>query len=83
VSPENLDLIENKAMVHLARGELEGARQVIAAAPPGVEPTALVTFLANYWDLFRALDDGQQRLLLRLPPSVFDDDRGAWGLARA
>ncbi len=83
MSPDNLDLIENKAMVHLAQGDLEGARRVIADAPPSVEPTALVTFLANYWDLFWVLDDGQQRLLLRLPPGAFDGDRGTWGLARA
>jgi serine/threonine-protein kinase len=83
LSPENFDLIQNKAMVHLAQGDLEGARRVIAAARPGVEPTALVTFMANYWDLFWVLDDGQQRLLLRLPPSAFDGDRGAWGLIRA
>ena len=82
-SPDNLDLIENKAMAYLAQGDLEGARRVIADAPPSVEPTALVTFFANYWDLFWVLDDDQQRLLLRLPPGAFDGDRGAWGLVRA
>ena len=83
VAPDNLDLIENKALVHLAQGDLEGARRVVAEAPPGVEPTALVTFFGNYWDLFWALDDSHQRLLLRLPPSAYDGDRGAWGLVRA
>ena len=83
VSPDNLDLIENKALVYLAQGDLEGARRVIADAPPSVEPTALVTFFANYWDLFWVLNDGQQRLLLRLPPGAYDGDRGAWGLIRA
>jgi tetratricopeptide (TPR) repeat protein len=29
------------------------------------------------------LDEQQQQLLLRLPPSAFDDDRGAWGTAMA
>jgi serine/threonine-protein kinase len=29
------------------------------------------------------LDDAQQRLLLRLPPGPFDDDRQTWGLALA
>jgi len=29
------------------------------------------------------LDEGQQRLLLRLTPTAFDDSRGAWGLALA
>jgi serine/threonine-protein kinase len=83
VSPDNLDLIENKTMAYLGQGDLEGARRVVASAPPGVEPTALVTFFANYWDLFWVLDDDQQRLLLRLPPSSFDGDRGAWGWVRA
>ena len=83
LSPDNLDLIENKAMAYLAQGDLEGARRVIADAPPSVEPTALVTFLANYWDLYWVLDDDQQRLLLRLPPGAYDGDRGTWGLVRA
>jgi tetratricopeptide (TPR) repeat protein len=42
-----------------------------------------VAFLANYWDLFWVLDDAQQRLLLRLPPSAFDDDRSTWGIVLA
>ena len=29
------------------------------------------------------LDDAQQRQLLTLPPSAFDDDRGNWGMVRA
>ena len=82
-SPDNLDLIENKAMAYLAQGDLDGARRVIADAPSSVEPTALVTFFANYWDLFWVLDDDQQRLLLRLPPGAYDGDRGAWGIVRA
>jgi hypothetical protein len=42
-----------------------------------------VSFFGNYWDLYWALDDGHQRLLLRLPPSAFDGDRGSWGIVRA
>jgi serine/threonine protein kinase/tetratricopeptide (TPR) repeat protein len=83
VSPNNLDLIENKAMVYLAQGDLNGARAAIHAAPAEVEPTALVSFFGNYWDLHWALDDAQQQLLLRLPLSAYDDDRGAWGIVRA
>jgi serine/threonine-protein kinase len=82
-APDNLDLIENKAMSHLSRGDLAGARAAIAAAPAEVEPTALVSFLGLYWDLSWVLDDAQQQLLLRLGPSVYDGDRGAWGLVRA
>ena len=83
IAPTNLQLIENVAMVHLGQGDLAGARAVISAAPQEVSPAALVAFLANYWDLFWLLDDSQQQLLLRLPPSAFDDDRGTWGIVLA
>ena len=83
VAPDNLDLLENKAMVYLARGDLTGARGVIHSAPPEVEPTALVANIGNYWDLSWVLDDAQQQLLLRLAPTVYDDDRGTWGIVRA
>jgi serine/threonine-protein kinase len=83
VAPDNLDLIENKAMVHLARGDLPGAQAAIKSAPSEVEPTTLVAFIGNYWDLQWVLDDAQQQLLLRLGPAVYDGDRGTWGIVRA
>jgi TolB-like protein/Flp pilus assembly protein TadD len=83
ISPTAILLYSGKAMVRLAQGDLAGARDVIHRVPAEVEPTALVSSLATYWDLFWVLDDDQQRLLLRLPPSAFDDDRGAWGTALA
>lgn len=39
--------------------------------------------LAEYYDLAWVLDEQQRELLLRLTPSVFDDDRGAWGFCLA
>jgi tetratricopeptide (TPR) repeat protein len=51
---------------------------VLKATPRQVEPTALVSYLANYQDLVWVLDEEQRELLLRLTPSAFDDDRGAW-----
>src|SRR5207244_12120639 len=83
VAPTNLDLLENKAMTRLAQGDLAGARAVIRSVPAEIEPTELVTAFGNYWDLYWVLDDDQQQLLLRLPPSVFGDDRCTWGLVRA
>ena len=69
MAPDNLDLIENKAMVHLAPGR-PGRRPGRAPRGPGeVEPTTLVAFIGNYWDLYWVLDDAQQQLLLRLGPS--------------
>ena len=42
-----------------------------------------MAYFATYWDLFWALDDRQQQLVIRLSPSVFGDDRLTWGLVLA
>jgi eukaryotic-like serine/threonine-protein kinase len=83
VAPANMDLLENKTMTFLARGDLPGARGVLRSAPAEVEPTVLVATFGNYWDLNWVLDDAQQQLLLRLGPAVYDGDRGSWGIVRA
>ena len=70
-------------MVFLGQGDLAGARLVVSTEPAQVEPTVLVEYFGNYWDLFWLLDDAQQQLLLRLSPSAFDNDRGTWGLVLA
>lgn len=80
LAPASLVLIEDKAMTYLAEGDLAGARAVLKAAPNGVEPTALVAFVANYQDLVWVLDEQQRELLLRLTPNAFDDDRGTWAM---
>jgi serine/threonine-protein kinase len=77
------DAWEIKAMVYLGQGDLAAARQVIAEAQHEVEPTALVQWVATYYDLFWVLNEEQQQLLLRLPPGPFDGDRQTWGLALA
>ena len=59
-------LIEDKAMTFLGEGDLPAARAVLEAAPKEVEPTALVAFVATYWDLVWVLDE-EQRELLRSP----------------
>jgi TolB-like protein len=83
LAPTNLDLLETKAMVYLAQGDLAGARAVLRAAPKEVEPTALAAFVATQFDLFWILDQQQQELVLRLTPAAFDNDRAQWGLAHA
>jgi serine/threonine protein kinase/tetratricopeptide (TPR) repeat protein len=83
LAPANLTLIEDKAMTFLGEGDLVGTRAVLNAAPKDVEPTALVAYVANYFDLVWVLDEQQRELLLRLTPSAFDDDRGFWGLCLA
>jgi tetratricopeptide (TPR) repeat protein len=78
LAPGNLSMLEGRALISLAQGDLGGARDVLRSAPHEVDPTALVAFVANYWDLFWALNEDQQQLLLRLTPTAFSDDRLAW-----
>jgi tetratricopeptide (TPR) repeat protein len=77
--PANLLVRHTRAMVALAQGDLPGAQAVLRAAPKEIDPTALVADVATYNDLMWVLDEAQQRLLLRLTPSAFDDDLGQWG----
>ncbi|MFL5530556.1 MAG: protein kinase domain-containing protein [Gemmatimonadales bacterium] len=83
LAPTNLGIIEQRAMVALAQGDLADAQAVVRAGLPTVDSAALLAFLGIYWDLYWVLDDAQQRQLLTLPPSAFDDDRGNWGIVRA
>jgi eukaryotic-like serine/threonine-protein kinase len=77
------DLHATKIMIYLAQGDLAGAHDVLAAAERVVEPTTLVAWMAEYWDLFWVLTDAQQQLLLRLDPDQFGNDRAGWALALA
>ena len=82
LAPTNLAIIEQKAMVALAQGDLPGARAVVRTALATVDPAALLAFLGNFQDLYWLLDDDQQQQLLTLPPSAFDDDRATWAIVR-
>ena len=83
LSPDNLDLIEQRTMSFLGEGNLAGAKAHLAAVPGTVNPAELVAYLANYQDLGWVLTDDQKEILLRLTPAAFDDDRGTWGLCLA
>ena len=80
LAPASLILIERKAMLSLAQGDLAGARAVLQDRQKDVEPTALVAYVANFQDLVWTLDEGQREVLVRLTPSAFDDNRGGWSL---
>jgi tetratricopeptide (TPR) repeat protein len=83
LAPANLIVVQTKAEIYLAQGDLAAAQRTLRAVPSQVEPTALVAFMATYDDLYWVLDEEQQQLLLRLTPRPFDNNRGAWGLALA
>jgi TolB-like protein/tetratricopeptide (TPR) repeat protein len=83
LAPANLLVRHTRIMLALTQGDLPGAQAVLRAAPKEVDPTALVAYVATYNDLVWVLDDAQQRLLLRLTPSAFDDSRAIWSGALA
>jgi serine/threonine-protein kinase len=82
LTPLDPGAIEDRAIVPLAAGDLNAARAVVRTASKGVDPIALVSYIAVYWDLYWLLDDDQQALLLRIPRTQFDNDIG-WALACA
>jgi class 3 adenylate cyclase/TolB-like protein/tetratricopeptide (TPR) repeat protein len=83
LAPGDLTSIQGRAMVEVARGDLAGARATLRAAPVEVGDTALVTFVATYWDLGWTLDDAHQRLLLGLGVEAFEGDRDNWAIVLA
>src|SRR5216684_308614 len=83
LAPRSLGILETKVILFLAQGDLGGARSVLKAAPREVDPKALLAYMATYNNLTWVLDEEQQTLLLRLPPSAFGDDRLAWGMSLA
>jgi len=83
LSPASPQPFETKVMALLGQGDTAAAHGAIRARLQQVEPTGVLAYLASYYDVFWALDDEQQRILVRLGPGQFDDDRGAWGLALA
>jgi eukaryotic-like serine/threonine-protein kinase len=83
ISPRNLGVIEQRAMVDLAEGNLAGAHDVIGAALAVVDTSELVAYFGAYYDLFWVLTDPLQQRLLTLSPAQFDGDRGNWALVRA
>jgi len=82
-APTHLDLLEGKVMALLGRGDLVAARAVLQTAPKEIDRSTLVAYVATYYDLMWVFDDAQQRLLVRLTPSDFGEDRAQWGIVLA
>src|SRR6185295_7405520 len=76
-------IIQIGAMIQVAQGDLESARELIRGAQRRTEPTALATSFGNFFDMYWVLPSDLQELLLRVPPSMYDGDRGVWGMVRA
>ena len=74
-----LEMYFNKTMTYLAQGDLQRARQTIRDAAAAAPPAAIAPYFANFFDLYWALPDDLQKLVLQLTPAAFDD-RAAWAI---
>jgi serine/threonine-protein kinase len=83
LEPSSIPALQGKVMARLGAGDLEDARAVLEAVPGEMDPTTLVATMGVFWDLGWVLTDEQQRLLLRLTPSAFGDDRFNWAHVRS
>ncbi|HUR95460.1 MAG TPA: serine/threonine-protein kinase [Gemmatimonadales bacterium] len=83
LAPDNLGIRSRLVAAALADGDLRGARRLLSEAPASVDSAAAATGIITFYNLPWALDTPYQDLLLRLPPSAFDDDRGSWAGTRA
>jgi serine/threonine-protein kinase len=79
----NVAVIQVKAMIHVAQGDLASARELIRGTQRRAEPTALAASFGNYFDMYWVLPSDLQELLLRVPPGMYDGDRGTWGIVLA
>jgi serine/threonine-protein kinase len=82
LAPTEVEVLQGRAMVHLAMGDLASAQELLRE-PPGVRREDFVALVATFWDLGWALTDAQQRLLLALDSRPFDGSVKSWGLALA
>jgi TolB-like protein/tRNA A-37 threonylcarbamoyl transferase component Bud32 len=78
LAPGDLSMIQDKAMIYVAQGDVAGARAVMREVSPDVTGADLVAYFGNYWDMYWVLDESQQQLALRLTPASFDNDRNTW-----
>lgn len=81
VRPQHPLSHQAKVMVHLAQGDLRSAHAVLTAAAAQVGEAQLVAFMALNWDLYWALTESQQQLLLRSTAAEFDGDTVAYWYA--
>ncbi len=77
LSPGDLSLVQDRAMVYIAQGDLAGAREAMRLVSPAVTPSELAAFFGLYWDMYWVLDEPAQRLLLQSSPAIFPD-RESW-----
>jgi eukaryotic-like serine/threonine-protein kinase len=84
VAPNDPETWRIKAGVYLAQTDTAGFWSTLRRGAERVDPVTYVAHLAVFDDMFFALSDEQQRLLLQLSPNEpFGHDTLSWGLALA
>jgi TolB-like protein len=77
IAPGDVSLVQDRAMVFIAQGDLAGARKAMRLVSPAVTPSELAAFFGLYWDMYWVLEEPGQRLLLESSPAIFPD-RESW-----
>ena len=80
LSSGTLATVQAKIGTHLARGDLERARQVIASAVDRVGAKAVVVQLTTYEEMMWVLPDDLRATVISLKPEDFGNDRAMWSL---
>ena len=84
VVPEDQGLVRQLVDLYVRRGDLAGARAAIRAAERrGVPMVAIAANLAGIQERGWVLEDADQRLVLRLTPTAFDNERSWWAQSLA
>lgn len=72
--PTLIPMWQSKAVIYLAQGDLDRAREVLAEATRVTEPVTVAAHMALTWDTYWALSEEAQELVLRLPVQAFGTD---------
>jgi len=83
LDPANLGVFQTNVESFLIDGDLAGARRVVKAALDTIPEPDVIAYLAGYNEMAWVLTAAQRRLLFRLTPSSFDNDRAWWGQSLA
>ena len=81
-SPANIGARQTLAFAYLMQGDLASARAVVRDAATVVPRAEVAVYFALYQDLYWVLDDEDQQLVMRLGPSMYDNDRAIWAVTQ-
>ena len=81
-APANIGARQTLAFAYLMQGDLASARAVVRDAATVVPRAEVAVYFAVYQDLYWVLEDEDQQLVMRLGPSMYDNDRPIWAVTQ-